>query len=210
VRYPGLPTSAFAIPLFADLPTSKDIGTANLRVLQPDRSEVQRAIRGADAWQEYDITRSGASVVVLLNGVRVIQTRGPMTLDGWIGFMTDRETLSVRSIEIAEIPGPPALPPGVFQPGNDVLLPHVLKQVRPNYTREAMRAQIQGIVVLEGIVEIDGTLNQIQVIRSLDANYGLDEEAVKAARQWRFSPGTRQGEPVRVAITIELSFTLRK
>jgi outer membrane biosynthesis protein TonB len=47
------------------------------------------------------------------------------------------------------------------------------------------------------------------VVRSLDNTFGLDQEAIKAAKQWRFRPGTRLGEPVPVLITIELAFTLR-
>ena len=50
----------------------------------------------------------------------------------------------------------------------------------------------------------DGTVGDIQVIRSLDSTFGLDQEAIKAATQWRFAPGTRLGEPVPVLITIEL------
>jgi TonB family protein len=49
----------------------------------------------------------------------------------------------------------------------------------------------------------------VQVVRSLDSAFGLDQEAIKAARQWRFAPGTRLGEPVPVLVTIELTFTLR-
>jgi outer membrane biosynthesis protein TonB len=49
----------------------------------------------------------------------------------------------------------------------------------------------------------------VKVVRSLDPIFGLDQEAIKAARNWRFTPGMRLGEPVPVIITIELSFTLR-
>jgi protein TonB len=48
------------------------------------------------------------------------------------------------------------------------------------------------------------------VTRSLDAEYGLDQEAIAAAKKWKFKPGTRQGKPVPVLVTIELTFTLRK
>jgi TonB family protein len=58
-------------------------------------------------------------------------------------------------------------------------------------------------------VQKDGTVGDVQVIRSLDSTFGLDGEAIKAAKQWRFAPGTRMGEPVPVLITIELTFTLR-
>ena len=56
---------------------------------------------------------------------------------------------------------------------------------------------------------VDGTVGDVKVTRSLDPIFGLDQEAIKAAKQWRFRPGMRQGEPVPVIITIELTFTLR-
>ncbi|MGE0393345.1 MAG: energy transducer TonB [Vicinamibacterales bacterium] len=96
---------------------------------------------------------------------------------------------------------------GAYQPGNGVSAPKLLKIVQPQYTADAMRAKVQGVVVLECIVMPDGTVGEARVKRSLP--FGLDDEAIKAARQWRFSPGLRQGEPVPVIIAIELSFSLR-
>lgn len=96
---------------------------------------------------------------------------------------------------------------GAYQPGNGVSTPRLLKIVQPQYTADAMRAKVQGVVVLECIVMPDGTVGETRVKKSLP--FGLDEEAIKAARQWRFSPGVRQGEPVPVVINIELSFSLR-
>ena len=98
---------------------------------------------------------------------------------------------------------------GVFRPGNGVEIPRMLRNVRPSYTAEAMRAKVQGVVLVEAVVLPDGTVGDVTVIRSLDKVFGLDEEAIKAARQMRFVPGTRFGEPVAVLVTIELSFTLR-
>jgi protein TonB len=72
-----------------------------------------------------------------------------------------------------------------------------------------MRAKVQGTVLLECIVRPDGTVTDVQVLRSLDSTFGLDQEAIKAAQKWRFRPGTLQGQPVPVLITIELQFTLR-
>ena len=98
---------------------------------------------------------------------------------------------------------------GVYRPGNGVMLPRVLREVKPQYTSDAMRAKVQGTVLLECVVQKDGSVGDVQVIRSLDSTFGLDGEAIKAAKQWRFAPGTRMGEPVPVLITIELTFTLR-
>ncbi|MBM3779497.1 MAG: TonB family protein [Acidimicrobiia bacterium] len=98
---------------------------------------------------------------------------------------------------------------GAYQPGNGVTTPRLLRKVDPQYTADAMRAKVQGVVVLKCIVMPDGTVGDVMVTRSLDKNFGLDEEAIKAARQWRFAPGTRFGEPVPVVVNIELSFTVR-
>jgi protein TonB len=98
---------------------------------------------------------------------------------------------------------------GTYRPGNGVTLPRVLHEERPQYTSDAMRAKVQGTVLLECIVRPDGSVTDVQVIRSLDPTFGLDQQAVAAAKKWRFAPGTRLGEPVSVQITIELTFTLR-
>jgi len=98
---------------------------------------------------------------------------------------------------------------GAFQPGNGVETPRLLHEVKPQYTAQAMRAKIQGTVLLECVVRPDGTVGDIRVKRSLDSSFGLDQEAIKAARQWQFAPGTRFGQPVPVLVTIEIAFTLR-
>jgi TonB family protein len=98
---------------------------------------------------------------------------------------------------------------GYYQPGNGVTSPEAIRQVKPQYTADAMRAKIQGTVWIQCVVLPDGTCGNVQVTKSLDRTFGLDEEAMKAARQWRFKPGIRQGEPVPVLVTIELTFTLR-
>ena len=98
---------------------------------------------------------------------------------------------------------------GAYRPGAGITLPRVLQEAKPQYTADAMRAKVQGSVWLECIVMPDGSVGDVRVTKSLDPIFGLDQEAIKAAKLWRFSPGMRQGEPVPVIITIELTFTLR-
>ena len=98
---------------------------------------------------------------------------------------------------------------GAYMPGNGVTSPVVIREVKPQYTAEAMRAKVQGTVWLQCVVMPDGTVGNVQVTKSLDSTFGLDQEAIKAAKQWRFKPGTRLNEPVPVLVTIELTFTLR-
>ena len=93
--------------------------------------------------------------------------------------------------------------------GPGVTTPIVIQQVKPQYTADAMRAKMQGSVWLECIVLADGTVGDVRVTRSLDRQFGLDHEAIAAAKRWRFKPGMANGKPVAVAVTIELTFTLR-
>lgn len=105
-------------------------------------------------------------------------------------------------------PGP-GIGDGPYGVGNGVTAPTLIHRTPPQYSAEAMRAKVQGVAVLSGVVGVDGTLHDIRVVRSLDAAFGLDREAIACVRQWRFRPGTRQGKPVAVHVTIEVAFNLR-
>ena len=98
---------------------------------------------------------------------------------------------------------------GAYRPGNGVSPPRLLREVKPQYTAEAMRAKIQGTVWLEVVVQPDGTVGDVRITKSLDPVFGLDQQAMDAARQWRFAPGMRFGEPVPVLVGLELYFNLR-
>jgi periplasmic protein TonB len=96
---------------------------------------------------------------------------------------------------------------GVYRLGSGVVPPRVLKQVTPRYTADAMRQRIQGMVALEVVVSREGVPVAIRVTRSLDP--GLDDEAIAAAREWRFAPGRVGNTPVDVLVTILLDFNIR-
>ena len=87
--------------------------------------------------------------------------------------------------------------------------PQVLKSVGPMYTADAKKAKIHGIVRLQVVVLPDGTVTDVHIVKSLDKYLGLDQEAVKAAKQWLFKPGTKDGVPVPVQVIIELTFKLK-
>ncbi len=98
---------------------------------------------------------------------------------------------------------------GEYRPGSGVTTPRILREVKPQYTADALRAKIQGTVMVDAVVLPDGTVGRVEVVKSLDSVFGLDQEAIKAAKQWRFAPGLKQGVPVPVLVTIELTFNLR-
>jgi TonB family protein len=101
-------------------------------------------------------------------------------------------------------------PPGVYElkKSEDVKAPRMLREVKPNYTGDAMRARIQGDVLLVCVVERDGKVGEIRVKRSLDSKFGLDNQAIKALKTWTFAPGTLNGEAVPVAVEVQFAFTL--
>jgi TonB family protein len=90
-----------------------------------------------------------------------------------------------------------------------VTLPQVVRQVHPQYTSEAMRQMIEGDVVLDVVIQSDGKVGDVGVKESLDSVYGLDQEAVKAMKQWEFRPGTKDGKPVSVRVDVKMRFTLK-
>lgn len=110
---------------------------------------------------------------------------------------------------------------GAYQIGNGITSPDPIYEPKPNYTADAMRAKIQGEVDVDAVVLPNGTVDpaSLKITRSLDASFGLDEEAKKAVRQWRFRAGVCNrrdgcgnipfGQPVPVLVQIQLTFTLR-
>ena len=101
-------------------------------------------------------------------------------------------------------------PVGVFRPGPSVTAPKVTKEVRVSYTPDALRARVQGGVALEAVVRADGTVGEVRVVRSLDKQYGLDDAAVSALKQWQFTPGQKDGSAVPVLVDVEMTFSTRK
>ncbi len=87
--------------------------------------------------------------------------------------------------------------------------PRVLVQVPPQYTNAAMQAKVQGVVLLEALVRADGSVGDVRVVRSLDPVFGLDQQAIRAVKNWRFAPGSRREQAVPMLVTVELTFTIR-
>ncbi len=133
--------------------------------------------------------------------------RSPVIISTGIG-------LSSGSAGNRTAPPPPPPPPtadgaatpanGVYRVGGGVTAPTLVSKVEPAYTEQARAAGLQGTVVLYIEVDPTGRAYNIRVQRSL--GLGLDETAIEAVRQWRFTPGKKDGKPVTVAATIEVNF----
>jgi protein TonB len=90
--------------------------------------------------------------------------------------------------------------------GGDVKAPTIINKPEPKYTEPARRAHITGVVVVEAIIGRDGTVEDVKVLKGLPM--GLSEEAVQAVKQWRFKPGTLNGEPVDVIFSLTVNFKM--
>ena len=82
--------------------------------------------------------------------------------------------------------------------------PRLTYHVEPEYNDEARRLKLNGSVVLQFVVGLDGRPQDVTVVRSL--GHGLDKQAIKAVRKWRFTPGAIAGKPVPVQLEAEASF----
>jgi TonB family protein len=84
-----------------------------------------------------------------------------------------------------------------------------VREVKPEYAQAALNARIRGVVLLEAVVLTEGQVGDVRILGSLASKPGLDDQAVKARKAWRFDPGTRERRPVPVIVTAELTFRLK-
>ncbi|MFC2172629.1 energy transducer TonB [Acidobacteriota bacterium] len=106
--------------------------------------------------------------------------------------------------------GEPVEPPqdnrGKIYPPGDVDSPVILSRVRPEYCTSARFLGVEGTVILKAVIRSDGSIGDVEVIRRLHPC--LDDNAVKALTQWRFSPATLNGRKVSAYMTLTIIYRL--
>lgn len=131
------------------------------------------------------------------------------------------EELDVPEVDVLEVgdavfgipdgpPGPPIAglgPAGPYRPGGDVTPPIKIVDLSPTYTEEGRQNRIQGVVILETIIDANGDVARVKVLKGLPL--GLTESAVETAKQWKYRPATRFGEPVAVVMNVTVRFSLQ-
>ena len=90
--------------------------------------------------------------------------------------------------------------------GGQIQAPTLIHRVEPYYPPTAVDARLQGVVILEAIVDRDGSVAEVKVLRSV--NPLLDREAILAVKQWRYSPLVLNGLRERFVLTVMLSFSI--
>ena len=101
---------------------------------------------------------------------------------------------------------PPAPPREPLHVGGHVEAPRKVTDVRPVYPPIALRARVEGIVILEAVIGADGRVERVRVLRSVPL---LDQAAVDAVQQWVFQPTRLNGEAIPVVMTVTVDFRLR-
>ena len=104
-------------------------------------------------------------------------------------------------------PPPPDPPPTMVTADFEIAAPTIESRVEPRYTEPARHAGIEGVVILELIIDTEGRVESVNALRGLPL--GLTKSAVEAVEQWRFEASTYKGGPVRVRYILTVNFNLR-
>jgi protein TonB len=110
-----------------------------------------------------------------------------------------------HALRIEPLPAPPRASQEPMRLHSGMRVPRKIVHVPPRYPPTAQAARIEGLVMLEAVIDAAGRVNDVRVIRSIPL---LDQAAVEAVRQWRFTPTLLNGEPVSILLTVTLRFTL--
>ena len=196
---------------------------ANKAVLRDKEGRVadnRALLRVADAMTE-------AALTAIRNWRYEAPANGPVSFDVRVHFGTDGETSTAQSTTgihggvaggvvggvVGGVPGGVARresstidATGAVRVGGNIKAPVKIKDVRPVYPAEAQAARVSGMVIVEARVGADGSVETVQVLRSVPL---LDQAAVEAVRQWKFTPTLLNGVPVPVIMTMTVNFTLQ-
>lgn len=129
------------------------------------------------------------------------------------------DELEVPDIEIADIVfGVPEAPPSArtgsgwngaepLQVGGDVTPPVKIYSPTPKYTEDARKGRIQGVVILQAIIDAVGNVDEVSVLKGLPQ--GLSESAIATVKEWKFRPALKGGSPVPVYFNLTVTFSLQ-
>ena len=112
-------------------------------------------------------------------------------------------------LDVLGTPPPPPPPPTAKEPipvGGNVQNSKLIQKIDPAYPELAKRARVAGIVLLQVTVDEQGMVGEVKLIRGHSL---LNQSAIDAVRQWRYSPTLLNGEPVPVIATVTVNFVLR-
>jgi protein TonB len=161
---------------------------------QPPTPQVEVNSQAAPIAAPKDITPETELDAVTRNAIATVEAG---TFDGLTGSTFDGHELALP---------PPPPPPAPVHVGGQIERPTKIKDVNPLYPPIAQAARVQGTVIIEATIGVDGNVTNTRVLRSVPL---LDQAALAAVRQWQFTPTTLNHQPVPVIMTVTVTFALR-
>lgn len=187
---------------------------ALLEELQTRESDLKTLMKAnpvdeAKALYQTEIVAESRAALEKANSTMLLEIRRNLTNEQWekLQVMHDlRESgLGFTSMDLEEEHRPGEKFYRVGDAG--ISAPKIIYNPKPQYTPQAKAAKIEGVLLLRGVIRRNGRVDSLKVLRGL--GHGLDESAVEIiSREWRFEPGTFNGQPVDVQANIEVSFRL--
>lgn len=161
-------------------------------------------------WQRVQLSAQGRRIRVSVNDALA----GEFDIDetwGYLLFESRKGRVRLRNIVVRQPTLSSQIPDDVRR-FKDILdaggqAPDVVREVKPQYTSEAMRRRVEGVVTLEALVGTDGSIRAARITRFLDP--ALDLAALAAIRYWKFTPAVLGGSAVPVVVEVELTFKLK-
>lgn len=180
----------------------------NLTLMGPDGSDVAKRLIGAtiEAVKQWHYDPP-------FDAPLTFDVRVPIGPDGdRAGDRLTAQRIEIRGGSTGGVPGaltdaplPPAAPGAPIRVGGAIMVPAKTVHVNPEYPAIAMSARVQGVVILELVINAEGRVQEARVLRSIPL---LDQAALNAVRQWEFTPTLLNGQPTPVIMTATVQFSL--
>jgi len=162
-------------------------------------------------WHTYEIECRDATLTVKVDGRTVDALEDLRNPSGYIGLKVRKGKAEFKFIDV-QVDAIPGVPFGakIYTASDDgVVKPVAVQRAEAPYTDMARLRSIEGVARVEGVVAPDGTVHNVAIVQPLDPQFGLDIGAMNAFKQWRFTPGTKDGQYVPVRVQAEFTFSLK-
>jgi protein TonB len=190
----------------AQLPSGKPLPFTDAETIVRDVDAMRQSASTALARWRFEPPAAApaiARVAIVFDLQANKATTGPATpISGFAGVAG----LPTRTV-FARRPGAGAPSDGTLRVGGEIRAPQKVVNVSPVYPQEAQDARVQGVVIIEAKIAADGSVAEAWVLRSIPM---LDQAALDAVRQWRYTPTLMNGVPVPVIMTVTVNFTLEQ
>ncbi len=151
----------------------------------------------------------GCAEVALVLGLSALATGGH---DRALAILPERPEFLACLAEAGSDPlagFPPESPENASQAtgtGDSIIEPKKVRNLSPDYPKDALNKRVQGMVILETNITASGCIASIRVLRGIDLL--MDLEAIEAVSGWKYSPALRRGVPIPVMMTVTVTFRL--